>query len=139
MNLTLAQKVALLLITLNVLAGGTAQLTVLFGQHLTLIITAICTLTGTIVGGWVFVLTGQQNIVNVVGDLAKSNASVQQSLVKTVAEMPGVERISVNANANQALAQVAVDPNQPKVGATAPSVRQTLLETAAENTAGDKS
>lgn len=134
-RLTLAQKVALLLITLNVLAGGTAQLTVLFGQHTTLIITSICTLAGTIVGGWVFVLTGQQNLVNTVGDLAKSDASVQKSLVRTVADMPGIERISVNAGANQALAQVATDPNQPKVGATAPDVREVLKETATQGSA----
>lgn len=130
MNLTLAQKVALLLITLNVLAGGTAQLTPLFGQGLTLIITSVCTLAGTIVGGWVFVLTGQQNLVNTVGDLAKSDASIQKSLVRTVADMPGVERISINAGANQALAQAAVDPQQPKVGATTSDVRQVLKETA---------
>ncbi len=130
MNLTLAQKVALLLITLNVLAGGTAQLTVLFGQGVTSIITAMCTLAGTIVGGWVFVLTGQQNLVNAVGEIAKSDASVQKSLVKTVAGMEGIERISINAGANQALAQVAVDPNQPRVGATSSDVREMLKETA---------
>lgn len=129
-NLTLAQRVALLLITLNVLAGGTAQLTVLFGQHLTLIITSVCTLAGTIVGGWVFVLTGQQNLVNTVGDLAKSNPNIQKSLVRTVADMPGIERISINAGANQALAQVATDPGQPKVGATDSGVQNTLRETA---------
>lgn len=132
MNLTLAQKVALLLITLNVLAGGTAQLTVLIGQGPTSLVTALCTLAGTIVGGWVFVLTGQQNLVNAVGDLAKSDATIQKSLVKTVASMEGIERISINAGANQALAQVAVDPNQPRVGATTSDVREVLKTTAAD-------
>jgi hypothetical protein len=112
MNLTLTQKIALLMITLNALAGGTAQLTPLFGQQIATLIVSAAALANTIIGGWVFVLTGQQNIV------------------KQVADMAGVERISVNENANQALAQVAVDPNQPKVGATAPAVRQVLQTTA---------
>lgn len=113
LNLTTLQKVALLMITLNALAGGSAQLTPLAGQELTTIIVSIAALANTIVGGWVFVLTGQSNIV------------------KTVAGMAGVERVNINAEANQALAKLAVDPEQPKVGGTTSAVVQTLLSTAA--------
>lgn len=101
MNFTLAQKIALSMVVINALAGGSAQLTPLVGTYVTGLIVAAAALAGTIVSGWMFVLTGQQNIV------------------KAVAEMPGVERITVNAKANQALAQVAVDPKADKVSPTA--------------------
>lgn len=115
MNFTLAQKLAGMMVVINALAGGTAQLVPLFGASITQIIVSIATLTGTIVSGWIFVVTGQQNIV------------------KAVAEMPGVERITVNAQANQALAQVATDPNQPKVGAMNPAIRPALESVAGGN------
>lgn len=101
LNLTPTQVVALVISTLSVLAGATAQLTTLFGQTTAQGITTACALGSAILGGWIAVLTGQGN------------------LVRQVAAMPGVERISVNALANQTLAQVAVDPAQGKVEATA--------------------
>jgi hypothetical protein len=96
-NLTTAQKVGLALVTINVLAGASAQLTQLFGSTVASDIVTICNLSGAIIGGWMIVLTGQ-------------NAQVQN-----VAALPGVEKIQVNAQANQALAQAAVDHTQTKI------------------------
>ena len=51
-------------------------------------------------------------------------------MVRDVAAMPGVESIKINSQANQTLASVAVDPEQPKVGATTPQTRDILQDTA---------
>lgn len=55
--------------------------------------------------------------------------STQSAQVKDVAAMPGVERITVNAGANAALATLAVDKNQDKV-APAPMAEQQVAATA---------
>lgn len=59
--------------------------------------------------------------------------SSQNNTVKEVAALPGVERISVNAAANPVLAAAATDPQQPKIGATTPEVREVLKETVKGN------
>ena len=57
--------------------------------------------------------------------------STQTAQIKQVAAMIGDDgkpavRLSVNANASPALAAVAIDPNQPNVGAASPAVREVL-------------
>ncbi len=69
-------------------------------------------------------------IVNIILSSIGTALSGQANLVREVAAMPGVDRISVNAQAAPALAQVAIDPEQKKVGATTPSARATLVEAA---------
>lgn len=108
MSLTLTQKVALASVTLSALAGATAQLTPLFGATVATDIASVAALGGTIVSGWIFVLTGQA-------------ATVSQ-----VAAMPGVERITVNPQATPAVAQIATDPAQLKVG-TKPEDRAAVV------------
>jgi hypothetical protein len=83
---------------LSVLMVSTAQLTDLFGPGITKSIISVAGLTNMILNSITVAL------------------STQGSLVKEVAAMPGVERIQVNTQANQTLAQVATDPQQPKVG-----------------------
>jgi hypothetical protein len=112
MTLTLGQKIAMGSVTLGVLAGATAQLTPLVGPGVATDIASLASLLNTVLSGWIFIVTGQSN-------------TVQQ-----VAAMPGVERISVNANANPTLAAVATDPAQQKVGPTTPDVRSTLVNIA---------
>jgi hypothetical protein len=72
------------------LITGAALLQTLFGQDLALKLTAALGIAGI--------------VINSVG----TAISGQSSLVKDVAAMPGVEKITVNAQANTALAQVAV-------------------------------
>lgn len=57
-------------------------------------------------------------IMNIVVGSIGTAVSGQAQLVKDVAAMPGVERISINQNANPILAAVAVDPTQDKVAPT---------------------
>lgn len=80
-------------------------------------------------------LVGQSNALLIISGLGicqvivsaiNSNLSTQANTVAEVAAMPGVERIAVNAQANSTLAQAAVNPDQPKVGAVSPDVRATL-------------
>jgi hypothetical protein len=62
-----------------------------------------------------------------------SNLSTQANTIKEVRAMPGVDKVLVNENANQVLAQIATDPTEPKVGASTPAVREVLKETAKGN------
>ncbi len=112
MNLTSKQWFQIVSGIIGGLITGAALLQTLFGQDLTLKIVAILGIANIVLGSVGAAVSGQAN------------------LVRDVAAMPGVERISVNPDASQALAQVATDPAQPKVGATTPSVREALKDTA---------
>lgn len=94
------------------LITGAALLQTLFGQDLTIKIVAVLGIGQIIVSGITTQLSNQAN------------------LVKDVAAMPGVEKVTVNATANQTLANVALDPAQQKVGAVSPQVREVLKDTA---------
>jgi hypothetical protein len=69
-------------------------------------------------------------ICQIIVSAINSNLSTQANTVRDVASMPGVERVTVNAQANSTLAQVATDPQQPKVGAVTPEVRAVLRDLA---------
>jgi len=112
MNLNIKQILAIILAVLSVLSGSTAQLTDLLGVNEAKIVISVASLAMSVISSILAVL------------------SSQGQLVKDVAAMPGVEKISVNTNATQALAAVATDPNQPKVGATDAGTRMVLQDTA---------
>lgn len=54
-------------------------------------------------------------MLNIIINSISTALSGQAALVKDVAAMPGVEKITINAEANPTLAAVAVDPNVDKV------------------------
>lgn len=112
MNITRSQWFAIINLVLSSLMTATAFLTQVFGSGTAQLIVGGLGLINTIVGGIGVILTGQG----------------QQ--LREVAALPGVERISINAGANQTVAQAATDSAQPKIGATTPEVRKTILETA---------
>ena len=101
-GITPLQWLGIILVINGALIGSTAQLTDLFGANVVKIIVAVCSLGNSVGGGLVTFLSGQG------------------SMIKTVAAMPGVEGISVNRQANAALAQIAVSdsPDSAKVKAT---------------------
>jgi len=99
-NLTTVQKLAIVLAILGAVAGGGSQLTDILGPALTKTIVALAGLLSTVISSTMVVITGQANAV------------------KFVQSMPGVQQITVNSQANQTLASLAVDPNQTKVVAT---------------------
>ena len=111
-NLTTPQIFGIILIALGAVGTSTAQLDVLFGVQATKIIVSACTFGSTVIGAVLAFVTGQ-------------GAQVQ-----SVLNMPGVEGIKVNKEANQTLAAMAVDPTQPNIGAASPAIREVLKDTA---------
>lgn len=63
-------------------------------------------------------------IANIILSSVGTALSGQAGLVKDVAAMPGVDKITVNANATQSLASVAVASDQPKVAASQGSLQE---------------
>lgn len=110
MNITVI--LALAIAILGVVTGATGQLTDLFGATLAHTLVSASGLVSSILGAILMALTG--------------NAS----MLKTVAALPGVDRVSINTQASSAVAAVAVDPDQPKVGATSAQDRPALQEIA---------
>ncbi len=104
------------LVVNTVLAGGTTQLTDLFGAAMANHILAVCTLGSGICGGFIMNMGGQS------------------SQLRNVLAMPGVEKIAVNGQANAALATMAVDPLENKIAPT-PAAMDKVTATAAKASA----
>jgi len=108
-EVTLLQWVGVIILFNTTLLGGASQLGDLSLSAGTVkAILAAATLGNGFLGGLVMMFGGPG------------------TQIRNVAAMPGVARVSINADASQTVAQVAVDPEQPKVGATTPDVRTTL-------------
>ena len=101
MNLTANQVLSIIAAVLAALVAATAQLTDIFGPTTAKTIVSAASLANMVLTGILAGLTSQK------------------SQIQNVAAMPGVEKITVNAQANQTLAQVAVsnDPVATKVEA----------------------
>lgn len=112
MNLNRNQLLAITIAVLSVTAASTAQLTDLFGAGVAKSIISAAGFLNGILSSVLAVITGQAG------------------MVKDVAAMQGVEKISVNAQANSTLAAVAIDPSQPKVGGESAHTQSVLQETA---------
>lgn len=109
MNINGKQIIQIIGVIISVAMVSSAQLTDLLGAPVAKTIVTIAGLTNMILQGITVALT------------------TQTAQVQDVAAMPGVERISINAQATPALAAVATDRDQPKVGATTPDVKAALL------------
>jgi hypothetical protein len=99
-DITPIQILGGILVVNTVLAGGTAQLTDLFGATMANHILSISILGSGICGGFIMNMGGLP------------------SQVRNVLAMPGVEKIDVNGQASAALATLAVDPAQNKISPT---------------------
>jgi hypothetical protein len=111
MNLTPLQIIGIILAVNGALTGATAQLTDLFGAVVAKDIVSVASLGSAILGGIITSMSGQS------------------SQIRNVMAMPGVEKISVNAQANAALATIAVDPTLAKIEAT-PAAEAAVTQTA---------
>ena len=115
MNTT--QKLALTIAILGVVGTASTQLTDIlspFGSMAPVIvkeIVSIATFASGVLGTILTFTTGQGQII------------------KQVQDMPGVEKIVVNAQANSTLATLAVDTTQPKIE-TMPSAASAVAATA---------
>lgn len=112
MNFTFQQK-------LTMAMGFVGAATSAFGA-LNTIMTPIEALIGTVILGFISACLG----------VVATVTSSQGAQIKEVRSMLGVEKVLVNEKANQTLAALATDPNEPKIGATTPAVREVLKDTA---------
>lgn len=99
-NLTRSQLFQIAICVLGVLVTSTGQLTDLFGPQVTKYIVSAAGMCVAALSGVGAILTGQG----------------QQ--VEAVQNMPGIEKITVNKDANAALATLAVDPANLKIEPT---------------------
>ncbi len=113
MNLTRNQVIAIVIAVLGVLMASTAQLTELFGPTTTKAIQSVAGLSNSILASILAVITGQSGII------------------KDASAMAGVEKITVNAQANPTLATLAVSQDQPKIEPTAQAAREVQATAAA--------
>lgn len=112
MNITRNQWLQIVAVVLGACIAASSLWTQLFGATTAQVVISLLGLGNTILAGVTYVLTGQ----------------AQQ--VREVAAMPGVERVTVNTQANSTLASVATDPTQSKVGAADPNLRIKLQDIA---------
>lgn len=111
MNLTPLQIIGIILAINGALMGATAQLTDLFGAVVAKDIVSIASLGSGILGGVITALSGQA------------------AQVRNVLAMPGVEKVTVNAQASPTLATLAMDPAINKISPT-PAAMQDVTATA---------
>jgi hypothetical protein len=97
MNLTNKQYLAIAIAVLGVLAGSSGQMTEFLGPVLAKSIASGAAFVNAILGSVMAVIVGQS------------------SIVREVEQMPGVEKITVNAQANSTLASLAIDPDRDKI------------------------
>lgn len=100
MNLNGKQLIAIAIAVLGVLAVSSANLTDLFGPKVAKLAVSAANLLTAIFGSIMAIITSQSGTV------------------KDVLAMPGVEKININAQANQTLAAIAVDPTINKISPT---------------------
>lgn len=100
MNLNAKQIISIVGAVLSVLMISTAQLTELFGAGVAKSIVSIAGLGNLIL----------QSIMTAI--------TSQGSTIKEVLAMPGIDKISVNSQASQALSAIAVDPTVNKIAPT---------------------
>lgn len=111
-GLTPGQWFAIILAFLGVLGGTVTQLTDLFGPDVARKIVTVSNLLTTVLSAIMVPLTGTGAQIRAVNDL------------------PGVDKIIVNKDANPALATIAIDPKS-KVEPT-PAAQAAVAATAAE-------
>lgn len=116
-SMTTIQKIALSIAVLGFLAGATTQLTDIlspFGSMAPVIVKELVSLSGLVSG-----------ILGVI----LSFMTGQSQQIKSVQQMPGVEKIVINEKASPALATMAVDPAQAKIE-TMPAAKSAVAATA---------
>lgn len=113
MSITRNQWIAIIILALGLISGATGQMTDIFGVGAAKSIASAASFLSSFVAGIQVILGGQG------------------TQVKDVLAMPGVEKISVNGQANAALATLAVDPTVDKIAPT-PAAESAVSATAAK-------
>ena len=112
-NLTLVQWMGIVILFNTTLLGGSSQLgDLLLSAVAVKAILAVATLGNGFLGGLVTLFGG-------IGYQASN-----------VAALPGVDRIVVNRNAGAIMSALAIDHNEPKIGASNPEAQAAITVTA---------
>lgn len=111
MKLNRGQILSIIIVVLGVLVASTSQLNELFGPNITKYVVSAATLSMSMMAGVSTILQSQG------------------SQLLAVQDMPGVEKVLVNSQANATLASLAVDPTQGKIEAM-PAAQQAVQATA---------
>lgn len=106
MNLNGKQIISIAGAILSVLMISTSQLTDLFGP------------------GTAKTVVSVSGLINLILQSIMTAISSQGSQVRDVLAMPGIEKINVNASANQTLAAIAIDPSINKISPTTADQQQ---------------
>jgi len=118
-NITTLQWIGIIILFNSTLLGGTSQLADLALSVVAIkAILAVATLGNGFLGGLVTMFGGQGNMTKTVANFTGDDGE------------PAV-RVSVKPNAGTSLAAVAVDPQQPNIGAATPDARTVLIAKAA--------
>ncbi len=114
-GITRTQWIAISMLALGLVAGGVNTLSEFFGTGVAHKLASAASFLSSFVAGIQIILGGQG----------------QQVL--DVKNMPGIEKIDINSQANQTLAKLALDPTVDKVG-IASGDKDAVLQTAKGNT-----
>lgn len=112
MNINNKQILSIILAVLGVLMVSTTQLNDLLGATTAKTVVSLAGLLNSILAS------------------ALAIVSSQGGLIREVQAMPGVDKITVNAQANQTLAAAAVDPANAKIEAANSGLESVLAATA---------
>lgn len=111
MSLTRNQVLSIIVAVLSACAAASAQLTDIFGPGVAKMIISVAGLLNTVLSSILAIITSQGG------------------QIRDVQSMAGVEKITVNKDANSTLATLAVDPAQDKIEAS-PSAQAAVEKTA---------
>ena len=128
MQLTRQQMFGIAIVVLSVLIGSTAQLTDLFGSGVAKIVISFATMANSIIGGVQTIMGGQSGQVRDVMsstdggrkllDKMLAQPGGQDTVVRQVLDMPGVDKMDINEKASPELAQLAIDASVDKISPT---------------------
>jgi hypothetical protein len=113
-NLTLMQWIGIVLLANGVLTGSINEMTDLVGPIWARHLTSIAVMGSAFCGGIVTMFGGQAAMMS----RAMSTQGGQDTLIRSVLSMPGVENMAINGRATAALATLAVDPAVDKISPT---------------------
>lgn len=100
------------------------QIISIVGAVISVLMVSSAQLTDLLGAGWAKYIVTIAGLVNMVLQSVTVALTTQTSQVKDVLAMPGVERLTVNGQANSTLSAIAVDPTINKIAPTQAAQQQ---------------
>ena len=133
MTLTLGQKIAMALVLMSAVAGGTAQLAPILGATAAAAVAGLASLAGTVLSGWMFIITGQSYQVQNVKDMAldprsAQSGAAQAALVSATSAVVGSAAAGPAITREAKVALLDATANLPEVTGTIDVTDKSLAE-----------